>query len=65
MVANKEVILNVIEMMNECIDGYLKAIEYFINFKALDIAEIFLEDILVDNFLQFYACIENLIKEED
>jgi len=61
----KETILNIIEMMNKSINGYFEAIEYFINFKAWDIAAIFLKYILIDNFLQFYACAENLLKEKD
>jgi len=63
-IKEKEAILNGIEIVKEYVEGHFKTIDYFIDLDGWDVAELFLDDIFVDNLIQAYACLINLIKIE-
>ena len=60
----KEAIMQGIEIVKEYVEGHFKAINYFIELDGWDVAGLFLDDIFVDNLIQAYACLINLIKIE-
>lgn len=63
-VKEKKAILNGIEIVKEYVRGHFRTIDYFIEIDGWYIAGIFLDDIFVDNLIQSYACLMNLIKIE-
>ena len=63
-IKEKEAVLNGIEIVKEYVEGHFKTIDYFIELDGWDVAGLFLDNVFVDNLIQAYGCLLNLIKTE-